>query len=288
MEHLREKKELGPRDLAQAVIEESGYRQALLAENSAEADARLENIGELLSSLQDYEEEAIAAGVAPSLQDYLERVSLVADADQVGETARVPMMTVHAAKGLEFSLVMLTGMEEDLFPYRSSSRERDDVEEERRLAYVAITRARQRLFITHACTRVIFGQTRYCRPSAFLSNLPSDAVEQVVSPALKSMQEYVRPGGMVRESGFDQPAQAPGWNRPAPSWEAPARAAGERYVERDLDEGGWLSEGRQVAHQKFGVGTIRRIDAAASPPIVVVAFPGWGEKKVVAKFLTPA
>jgi DNA helicase II / ATP-dependent DNA helicase PcrA len=289
MEHLRGKKETGPRELAEAVMEESGYRKALLAENSVEADARLENIGELLSSLQDYEDEAVAAGAAPSLQEYLERVSLVADADQVGETKRVPMMTVHAAKGLEFSLVMLTGMEEDLFPYRSSFHERDDIEEERRLAYVAITRARRQLFITHACTRVIFGQTRYCRPSLFLSNLPADAVEQVVSPSLSGDQAYVRPGGMVREAGFDAPVRAPARDKPVRAWEQPARAVGERYVERDPDaEGGWLEEGRRVGHTKFGVGTIRRIDAASSPPIVVVAFPGWGEKKVVAKFLTPA
>lgn len=280
LDHLRAKTDLGPRELAEAVIEQSGYRKTLLAENSAEADARLENIGELLSSLQDYEEEAIASGTTPSLQDYLERVSLVADADQVGETSRVPMMTVHAAKGLEFSLVMLTGMEEDLFPYRSFH-DRDDIEEERRLAYVAITRARQQLYITHACSRVVFGQTRYCRPSQFLSNLPADAVEQVVSPSLSSDRAYVRPGGMVREAAFDAPV------RPA-AWPTPEHAAGERYVERDADADDWLAEGRKVEHKKFGRGTIRRIDAASSPPIVIVAFPGWGEKKVVARFLAPA
>jgi DNA helicase-2/ATP-dependent DNA helicase PcrA len=285
LQQLAAAKELGPRELAERIVEQSGLRKALMDENTAEADARLENIGELLSSLEEYEEEAVSAGQVPALQDYLERVSLVADADQVGETARVAMMTVHAAKGLEFQLVLLTGMEEDLFPYRSSFHERDDIEEERRLAYVAITRARQQLYITHAGTRMIFGQTRYCRPSCFLACLPPDAVEQQLSPSLAAAQDYAAPGGYrpyVREAPLSRP---PALEPRAPS--SPERAPGERYLEPD-EEGSWMAEGRRVEHKKFGVGKVRRIDAAASPPVVIVAFPGWGEKRIVASFLKPA
>jgi DNA helicase-2/ATP-dependent DNA helicase PcrA len=230
------------------------------------------------------------------LQDYLERVSLVADADQVGDSARVPMMTVHAAKGLEFAVVFLTGMEEDLFPYRSTVHQRDDIEEERRLAYVAITRARRQLFITHAGTRMIFGQTRYCRPSQFLGNLPHEDVEQVLSPSLAAAQSYLRPGmppslgsgGLVRES-FEMPSREPTVARRAPiaARREPERMPGERYVERDEQDASWLAEGRRVEHKKFGYGEIRGLDSAASPPVAIVAFPGWGEKRIVATFLKP-
>ena len=281
-----------PRALAERVVEASGYIKALKDENTAEADARLENVEELLSSLEDYEAEAMAGGQVATLQDYLERVSLVADADQVGEKgSRVPMMTVHAAKGLEFSLVLLTGLEEDLFPYRSPSRERDDIEEERRLAYVAVTRARKELLITHAGTRMIFGSTRYCRPSRFLSDMPRDAVEHTASRAMAATPELnVHPamqvpwhgGGrtdFVRES--TQPERRMGGERYI------ERDPGERYVEREADET-WLDKGCSVEHPRFGVGQVRRLESSASPPVVIVFFPGWGEKRIVATFLKPA
>lgn len=273
---LRAVQDAGPRELAERVLEATGYAKALKDENTAEADARLENVSELLSSLEDYEDEAVAAGGTPTLQDYLERVSLESDADKVGkEGARVPMMTVHAAKGLEFTLVLLTGLEEDLFPYRSPSRERDDLEEERRLAYVAVTRAREQLVITHASTRMIFGTTRYCQPSRFLADMPEDAVEHTVSRTLSgSMEGRVRPAMFVRET-----------TRPVAR--ETTREAGERYVEMDPDES-WLSTGRSVEHTRFGVGKVVRLESSATPPVVIVRFAGWGEKRIVASFLKPA
>ncbi|HQP33786.1 MAG TPA: UvrD-helicase domain-containing protein [Polyangiaceae bacterium] len=273
---LRAVQDAGPRELAERVLEATGYAKALKDENTAEADARLENVSELLSSLEDYEDEAVAAGGTPTLQDYLERVSLESDADKLGkEGARVPMMTVHAAKGLEFTLVLLTGLEEDLFPYRSPSRERDDLEEERRLAYVAVTRAREQLVITHASTRMIFGTTRYCQPSRFLGDMPEDAVEHAVSRTLSgSMEGRVRPAMFVRETTRQVARET-------------TREAGERYVEMDPDET-WLSAGRSVEHTRFGVGKVVRLESAATPPVVIVHFAGWGEKRIVASFLKPA
>src|SRR4029077_20099166 len=133
------------------------YAEWLKAQDSAEADARLDNVGELLGSISEDEEDAGAGGETPTLAEYLTRVTLQADADTLEEVPRVPMMTVHAAKGLEFDSVWLTRLEEQLFPLRGQApEEADELEEERRLAYVAVTRARKRLFITHANTRTIY------------------------------------------------------------------------------------------------------------------------------------
>ncbi len=175
---LNRRLQLPPSELAREVLLKTGYEAALRAENTAEADARLENLAELIGSIKEYEEESARLGKPPSLDEYLERVALVSDADAIQEGSAVLLMTVHSAKGLEFDTVLLTGMEEETFPYRGlQSESNDELEEERRLAYVAITRARRRLYITHAATRTIFGQTKYLAPSRFLEQLPSEVVE---------------------------------------------------------------------------------------------------------------
>jgi DNA helicase-2/ATP-dependent DNA helicase PcrA len=161
-----------PSDMANRVLEETGYKKGLSEEDTAESDARLENLAELVGSIMEYEMEAQAAGEAPTLAGYLERVTLSADVDQMKDEARLVMMTVHSAKGLEFRAVFLTGMEDEVFPYKGlAPGEEEELEEERRLAYVALTRARERLYVSHAGTRMLFGQTRYNRPSRFLLHL---------------------------------------------------------------------------------------------------------------------
>src|SRR5205814_720861 len=143
-----------------------------------ESEARKLNLRELVGSILDYEAEAGAAGETPALSNYLERVTLTADADTIEETPKVALMTVHAAKGLEFEAVFMTGMEENLFPFMSQEMGRPgDIEEERRLAYVAITRARRRLWITHAGRRAIFGTTKYGMPSQFIRDIPADTIQ---------------------------------------------------------------------------------------------------------------
>jgi DNA helicase II / ATP-dependent DNA helicase PcrA len=272
-----------PHELAGRVLEETGYRQALVKEDTAEADARLENIAEFAASLQEYEAEAMAAGEAPTLSGYLERVALVNDADQMTDAPRVPMMTIHSAKGLEFSIVLLTGMEEDLFPYRSLVHERHDLEEERRLAYVALTRARNRLVITHAAARTIFGTTRYNKPSRFLGDLPQEVVDNTISAAMRGSLDFPRPSSGVHSS---QPRPS----RPPAAACAPL-AAGDRYVERDHDQlpvDELFGVGAHVAHTQFGKGTVRAVLSGSGQPTVLVFFPGWGEKKIVVKFLRPA
>lgn len=282
----REAAELSPSVLAGRVLDATGYRKVLDAENTAESDARLENLEELVGSIAEYEEEARAAGEAPTLSGYLERVTLASDVDQMKDAPRVAMMTVHSAKGLEFRGVLITGMEDEVFPYKGlDPTERDELEEERRLAYVAITRARERLWLTHASYRTLFGQPRFGRPSMFLRDLPREHVENVTTGAQAPSRFVDRPAPMkpMAPMGAWRHPQA---ERPA----SPPREPGERYVERDdgvdvpSDATADLQRGARVRHARFGEGEVRRVEQAGEL-VVVAFFPGWGEKKILARFL---
>jgi DNA helicase II / ATP-dependent DNA helicase PcrA len=211
---------LSPSQLADQVIEKTGYRALLREENNAEADARLENLAELVGSIEEYELEVETSGGNPTLAEYLERVALVSDVDSVKADSAVLLMTVHSAKGLEFDTVFLTGMEEETFPYRGlESENSEELAEERRLAYVAVTRARRHLFITHAATRTLFGQTRYLAPSRFLADIPGESSEQhAVTNNFGGNPAYARPPAR-------QPAWRSGSNYGAPAYSAPGRGA---------------------------------------------------------------
>ena len=284
-----------PHAVLESVLERTGYRAALEQESSAENDARLENLGELLSSIQDYEAEARAAGEEPTLSGYLERVSLQSDIDGMKDAPRVTLMTVHGAKGLEFELVLLTGMEEEMFPYRGMEPGgQEEMEEERRLAYVAITRARKYLVMTHAELRQIFGTTRWGRPSRFIADLPADAiVHKTTRAATARMEPYVQRAAAQQASSapWRHPQSAPVSRAPAPPT---ARETGERFVDREFfsDDASDttdvpLRRGSRVVHSRFGEGEVRRVEVAAEPTVVAF-FPGWGEKKILARFLKPA
>jgi len=184
-----------PRELTDDVLEATGYTAWLERQDSAEADARKDNINELLGSIAEYEDEMVYADETPSLSDYLTRISLLSDVDSIEEVPRVPMMTVHAAKGLEFDAVFMTGLEEGRFPLRGQQPgEEEELEEERRLAYVAITRARLFLSLTHTNTRMIYGQVRYNQPSRFLDNVPPRHQQRVASEALHELSRNFTQG----------------------------------------------------------------------------------------------
>jgi DNA helicase-2/ATP-dependent DNA helicase PcrA len=166
----------GPAALADAVLSETGYLENLRAEDTAEADGRIENVEELLASVREFEAEADVS----TLSQYLETVTLQTNADDVDAEQKLTLMTVHAAKGLEFPVVWVAGLEERLFPLsRDDSLSREDLEEERRLAYVAFTRAEQRLFLSYACARRLHGDLLLGIPSCFLDEIPDDHVERV-------------------------------------------------------------------------------------------------------------
>jgi DNA helicase-2/ATP-dependent DNA helicase PcrA len=272
-----------PSALLEHVLASTGYLRALEGEDTAESDARIENLRELVGSVQDYEAEAQAAGEEATLAGLLERVTLVSDVDGLEDAGRVVLMTVHGAKGLEFARVILTGMEEEMFPYKGvDPSERDELEEERRLAYVAITRARQHLTMTHTQMRQIFGKTRWNRPSRFLGELPQGVAEYAVTAAAASGAQ--QPSYVDRESSFE-PAMRP-WRHPQVP---PPRFVDPDFFDDRASDVNDLSlrRGSRVAHERFGEGKVTRVIRIGEPAVVAV-FPGWGEKKILARFLKPA
>jgi DNA helicase-2/ATP-dependent DNA helicase PcrA len=273
-------------ELARIVLEESGYTAMLQADRSAESAGRLENLAELTRAMEEYE----------SLQAFLEHVSLVMDNDEARQGERVTIMTIHAAKGLEFGTVYLAGWEEGVFP---SQRALDEgglasLEEERRLAYVAITRARRRATIIHAANRRIYGQWTSSIPSRFLAELPDAHIEQETTTT--GGESLWRAQWSERADPFAHlgPAQSmrastrgPGWQRasrdgrfnPQPQRVIEARASAVSLGNQGRTD---LSLGQRVFHQKFGHGTIAAIEGNK----LEIDFEHAGRKKVLDSFVS--
>jgi len=287
----------GPSDLAQNVLSETGYIDTLKAEDSAEADARLENLREVIGSMIEFERDA----ESPTLEAFLELVTLQTDVDRMEDDDMVTLMTVHAAKGLEFPIVMVGGLEEEMFPGRGGGvgDDPEELEEERRLAYVAFTRAEERLMLTHAQVRRIYGEVKFRQPSRFLTEMPLGDLNQIAKRQAPARQQrsvggysadpYSGTARSTRGSRSGQPAWQSNQRQPAPAAE---RVDGDSYV--DTSEGSDLGggstelwEGRRVRHKKFGVGQVQSIGDGI-PPRVTVHFAGWGTKQIVARFLEPA
>src|SRR5206468_2640207 len=166
------------------MLDRSGYLQDLHEERSEDAESRVENLAELVSAAREYE----SREVEPTLGGFVDRLSLLSDVDEEegARDARVWMMTLHSAKGLEFPVVVLAGLEEGLFPHSRSSEDEEELEEERRLCYVGMTRARSRLVLTGAARRRIFGEYQSSEPSRFIDEVPAELVERVAAPCSAS------------------------------------------------------------------------------------------------------
>ncbi len=245
------------------VIEEIGIIQEFQAEGTDEAKTRVENIREFQSVAMEFvrssEEEK------PSLEDFLAHISLVADTDNIEEEPdRVMLMTMHSAKGLEFPVVFLAGMEEGLFPSYRSIGEEKEMEEERRLCYVGITRAREQLFLTHAKSRMIFGNTTYNRASRFLDEIPAELTEDGAEKSQKKLEKAINSQQPV---GFDT------WKQRTASF----------TQANDLDISG-LEPGVRVIHKKFGKGTIVTIVPEDNDYRVEINFDEFGMKRLMASF----
>jgi DNA helicase-2/ATP-dependent DNA helicase PcrA len=276
----KEQASLSLSELAERVLEATGYEDVLRREDTPEADSRLENLAELVGSMRQLEEGELDPELPP-LTQFLERVTLDNEKPEDGsQRDSITMMTVHAAKGLEFRVVLVLGMEEQLFPLRSAEEDGiEELEEERRLAYVAMTRAREKLVLSHAVNRYVFGQPRSAPRSRFLDDLPAGDVASIGEPVRRP------------------PMPRPGWEAPigarSESFGGPLRGVsrggtrGETVLERDGDGGeGGLYAGMRVQHVRYGVGRVKRVDAG-TPPKVLVDFPNEGEKQIVASFLKP-
>jgi len=258
-------------ELAEMVLDRSGYLAELQASEDLQDASRIENLNELVSVAREFDATGIQAGLADpdsadgagprpgTLADFLEQVSLVADADQIPEGEDhggvVTLMTLHTAKGLEFPVVFLTGMEENVFPHQRSAGDDKELQEERRLAYVGITRAERRLYLTRALARAWWGRPEYHAQSRFLTEIPPALIEwrrdetTAVAPASQRLAQ--RPGMRV-----------PG-NRRVPS----------------------LSPGDKVTHDAYGLGTVVSVQGSGDDPEAKIDFGGeYGIKHLVLRY----
>ena len=249
-------------ELLDAVVDKTGYGELMRAQG-LEGEARLENIAELKSTMTKYEEEA----EEPSLEGFLEEVALYTDIDTLDETGDyVALMTIHAAKGLEFPVVFVAGMEDNVFP---SSRSRDtetELEEERRLAYVAMTRAKEQLHLVYAGERMLYGNTQYNRESLFLKELPDENIDKQV-PKLDSRETFGKTAGSMSLG-----RQMAMYN----SAKTQTTASAETYCIGD-----------RVMHKKFGEGTVIAVTPMAGDTMLEIAFEKVGTKKIFANFAKP-
>ena len=256
--------------VAVEVVEKTGYLDKLEQENNAEADARAENVRELLSAIREHGETTGDKG----LQAYLEQVALVADIDGADfDGDSIVMMTVHNAKGLEFDVVFLTGLEEGLLPHANSSDSEAGIAEERRLAYVGVTRARHVLHLTHAQTRRRYGSPSPQAPSRFFDGLPT---ERLVWDERQDSYRNALPRHRSQPLVTRQPRN--------PGWEVAQEMP--NYEDFSQDTPDRLGPGSRVFHVQFGEGEVQRVSGSGQKAIVHANF-GGAQKRIVAKFLTP-
>ncbi|MCD2492786.1 UvrD-helicase domain-containing protein [Lacrimispora sp. NSJ-141] len=300
-------------DLIDDIVESTGYKEELENDDTVEAETRLENIEELKNKAVDYEDGLEEGEEAPTLSGFLEEVALVADVDNMDDSEnRVVLMTLHSAKGLEFLRVYLAGMEDGLFPGMMSinSDDPDELEEERRLCYVGITRAREELVLTCARQRMVNGETRFCKPSRFLAEIPPLCLERDEVPSMFTSGgrfggDGVFGGARASEghSGFGEDRrlgdnvfdlQKPGgkpWAAPparrrnSPSGDSGLKQSymGKQFTVTKAD-GLSYQVGDRVRHVKFGEGTVADITEQKKDFEVTVDFDTAGRKRMYATF----
>ena len=279
-------------DVVRAAILETGYELALRGERTDEAESRLENLQELVNAAVDYDDQGIEG-----LREFIDHSALVSDQDEYKRDAPVTLMTVHAAKGLEFPLVFVVGLEEGLFPHSRAATDRAELEEERRLAYVAMTRAERYLYVTHAMKRRVYGEELASEPSTFLNEMPTDLLEDLslgkswLSFKGGSQQidyeqgEYKKERKKYTGKTYDsvdsiadffkqrnkQMGQTSG-SLPKISKQEPAAKSTE------------FTPGSYVRHSKYGRGLVLRREGAGESTKLTVSFPGYGQKKLVEKY----
>ena len=251
--------DLAPREVIDAIVRESGMGDALRAENSDEAYSRLENLGELASAASQYD----------TLMDFVERMALVADSDQLdGGAGAISMMTLHVAKGLEFPAVVITGLEETIFPHRRALSDDNELEEERRLCYVGITRAMRHLILTHAWSRTMWGNRTDALASRFLQEIPAELIHDISATMPLRRMEYRDADGFTGRGTEFTEGRAFGTGA-AP----PVRSTGAEKL--------GLEVGDRVVHDRFGPGVVTTVEGAGSHARAAVDFEEHGTKQLV-------
>ena len=267
-------------ELAEQILEESGYTEMWLNDKTPEAPGRLDNLKELIKALESFE----------NLQGFLEHIALVMDNDTDGSDDKVSIMTLHGAKGLEFPVVFLPGWEDGLFPSQRSMDESGlkGLEEERRLAYVGITRAEQLCTISFAANRRVYGQWQAQMPSRFVDELPADHVDVLTPPGLYGGAGMA--GSMAQSTVEDRAMRAdvynsPGWRRFQAAQSRPTaqpRPASKMVIDATALPA--FEQGARVFHTKFGYGRVASVDGDK----LFVEFEKSGPRHIVAKFVVPA
>ena len=260
-----------PDKLIEIILARTGYRELLEAEialggaRAIDAEGRIENLEELMNTASEH----------PGLESFLESTALVAATDVIDDGASVSLMTLHSAKGLEFRVVFLTGMEEGIFPHSQSLSEPDELEEERRLCYVGVTRARERLYLTHTWSRLLFGSIQQSFPSRFLKEIPEELVEDVGGGVVIGAGR-----GGVSERGWGVSigggqglgtAGRSGANRAVPESSSPSTGA----------ELLGLVPGDAVVHSRFGQGVVVEVLGEGADARATICFPEHGEKRFI-------
>jgi len=268
-------------EIAQIILEESGYTDFWKNDKNPDSPGRLENLKELVKALEEFE----------NIQGFLEHVSLIMENDTSDETEKVSIMTLHGAKGLEFPVVFLPGWEDGLFPSQRSMDESGQrgLEEERRLAYVGITRAEAICTISFAANRRIFGQWQSSMPSRFIDELPAKHVDVLTPPGLYGGGGVA--GASMESDLPDRAAKADAYN--SPGWKRMQARTSQRGLSETRETKAPVIDatvvssyeiGSRVVHGKFGIGTVIGIEADK----LSIVFDAGGAKKVVASFVTPA
>lgn len=258
-------------ELTKEVLDRSGYLEDLKIQNTLEAQARIENLEELLTVTQEFDKqfeqqnEEDADAPEEKLTVFLNDLALVSDIDNLEEDAsQVTLMTLHAAKGLEFPVVFLIGLEEGVFPLSRALMEESELEEERRLAYVGITRAEEALYLTNAFSRTLYGRTQYNRPSRFVEEIDQELLEiEGMRPTPKKTPVFAK--------------------KTAYSYKQPETAVVPSKSATGGENNSW-KPGDKVKHKKWGLGTVVRVSGTSKDLELDVAFPSQGVKRLLAAF----
>ncbi len=287
-------------DIVRAAIIETGYENALRSERTDEAEGRLENLQELVNAAVDYDEQGIEG-----LREFIDHSALVSDQDDYKRDAPVTIMTVHSAKGLEFPLVFIVGLEDGLFPHSRSATDRAELEEERRLAYVAMTRAERYLYVTHAMKRRVYGEELASEPSPFLNEMPIDLLEDLSLG--KSWLSFARGSSAIDyEHGEYKKERKKYEGKTYDSADSIADFFKQRNRQMGQTSGslpnisnkwskapkpaaspppsGEFTPGSYVKHSKYGRGLVLRREGVGESAKLTVSFPGFGQKKLVEKY----
>jgi DNA helicase-2/ATP-dependent DNA helicase PcrA len=275
-------------NLAKLVAEKTGYLAWLRASSRADQQARAENVEEFVNLAAEYERRHPDADLAM----FLEHMALMSDIDEAGELGnQVALMTLHSAKGLEFPVVVVVGLEDGIFPHERSMGSEPEIEEERRLCYVGITRAMEQLYLTYSSCRRIYGELKAMRPSRFLRDLPAEGVRVLSMSGLGLDFREPPPPGQVSEDQAPRPKQIDlislvDGARRMQSGKA-AKAAGSKPAATEPAEGAGptaVRPGDKVLHNKFGEGTVFSVEGAGDDAVITVIFKQAGIRKLSAQY----